>query len=428
MAFSAFLARRLRAGSSQSSTGRIIRFAIGTIALCMTVILLAHALILGFKEEIKAKVFGFWGHIHITAHNLNQTFETAPVNRNQTFYPGITQRKHFPVLADGNRAGQPGKLTRGGVDHIQVFGLKPGILARKGELEGILLKGVGADFKWDFMGAYLTEGDTLSLKSESPPRDIMISRTTAGRMKVNVGDDLLIHFIQGERQVERKFRVRAVYKTGLEEYDRKFAIVDIRHLQELAGWSPDTVSGFELFVEDLGDAEAIADYIYYEWPLPGDLYIETIRQKFPAIFDWVEIQDINERVLLILMLLVVMINLATVLLILMLERYGMIGVLKALGASDWTVRWIFIRLTLRILVIGMLLGNGLALGLGSLQRKTGWFRLDESEYYLSEVPIHWDPGFFFFINVFVLLVAGLTLLLPSIYIARIQPVNAIRFK
>jgi lipoprotein-releasing system permease protein len=422
-----FISRRLRTGSSDAFTRIIIRFAVGTIALCVAVILLAHALILGFKEEIKAKVFGFWGHIQVTAYNVNHTFESPPIPRDQPFYPNLDTLSRLRFEALDRRGRVQEQLTHGGVAHIHAYGLKPGILTRKNQLEGVLLKGVGEDFRWDFMQAYLQEGLRLRTSDSIPPRDVLISRTTATRMDLSLEDDLIIHFIQQERQVERRFRVGGIFKTGLEEYDRKFALVDIRHLQDLAGWGPDSVTGFEIFIEDIRDAAALADHIYYEY-LPPSLYVETIRQKFPAIFDWVDLQDINEKVLLILMLLVAMINLATVLLILVLERYNMVGILKALGASDWTIRKIFIRLSLRILLWGMVLANGLALLLGTIQRQTGLFRLNEADYYLSVVPVHWDPWFFLGLNVFMLLVAALTLLVPSLYVRRIEPVKAIRFK
>lgn len=425
MSFTQFIVDRLRAGRSDAFTRLILRFATGTIALCVAVILLAHALILGFKEEIKAKVFGFWGHIQITAFNPNSTFESPPISGDQPF---LSVLDTLGPIRYRSTDGRDGVLsTKGGIRHVQSYALKPGILTRKSQLEGILLKGAGTDFRWDFLMAYLQEGSQLAVGDSIPQREIWISRTTADRMQLKLLDDLVVYFIQGDRQVERRFRVAGIYKTGLEEYDRKFALVDIRHIREIAGWEAGQVTGFEIFVDDIADSDAFAEYIYYEL-MPAELYIESIRQKFPAIFDWVELQDINEQVLIILMLLVALINLATVLLILILERYNMVGILKALGASDWTIRQIFIRLSLRILVGGLLLGNVLALLIGIFQQQTGFFKLNESEYYLSRVPVRWDPGFFLLIDGVILVVAGLILLIPSVYVRYIQPVKAIRFK
>lgn len=425
MSITRFLVDRLRAGKSDSFTRLILRFATGTIALCVAVILLAHALILGFKEEIKAKVFGFWGHIQITAFNPNSTFESPPISGDQSFLPVLDTLGPIHYRTGGGQ--DDARSTKGGIRHVQGYALKPGILTRNSQLEGILLKGAGPDFQWDFLTSYLQEGSTLAVRDSLPQREIWISRTTADRMKVKLLDDLIVYFIQGDRQVERRFRVSGIYKTGLEEYDRKFALVDIRHIREIAGWEEDQVTGFEIFVDDIADSDVFTEYIYYEL-MPSELYIESIRQKFPAIFDWVELQDINEQVLIILMLMVALINLATVLLILILERYNMVGILKALGASDWTIRQVFIRLSLRILIGGLLLGNLLALFIGLFQQQTGFFKLNETEYYLSQVPVRWDPAFFLLIDGVILLVAALTLLIPSLYVRYIQPVRAIRFK
>lgn len=405
----------------------ILRFAMGTLALCVAVILLTHALILGFKEEIKAKVFGFWGHIQITGLNINQTFESPPISMDQPFYPMLDTLKQVAYDWEDDKGHIRKAVSKGGVRHIQIFGLKPGILTKGTELEGVLLKGVGTDFQWDYMRQYLQSGDILETADTIPARQILLSQSTANRLKVKLNDNIIIYFITNEKQVERKFTVSGIYKTGLEEYDKKFAFVDIRHIRELAGWKESEVSGFEIMIDHLEDAPLIAEYLYYEH-IPDELYIETIRQKFPAIFDWVELQDINEQVLLWLMLLVIVINLATVLLILILERYNMVGILKTLGASDWSIRLIFIRLTVKILVIGLMAGNGLAMLLGFIQQKTGFFKLEESEYYLSTVPIRWDPLFILFVNIFIIVVATITLLIPSLYINRISPIKAIRFK
>ncbi len=427
MSLTRFISQRLRSTEGDSFTRIIIYFAIGTIALCVTVILLAHALILGFKSEIKAKVFGFWGHIQITGFNLNNTFESPAVSTDQLFYPTLDTVRQIEFEEESSSGKRVTRRSVGGIRHIQSYALKPGILTRKDNLEGIILKGVGQDFDWSFLSSYIVEGSPLDLQDSLPSRDIWVSATTAARLQLHVEDDLIVYFIQESRQVERRFRVKGIYKTGLEEYDRKFAFVDIRQIQSINGWSDQMVTGFEVFVDDLTDLDPMTAYIYYDW-LPDDLYIESIRQKFPAIFDWVDLQDINEQVLMILMLIVAMINLITVLLILILERFTMVGILKALGATDRIIRAIFIRLTIRILIWGMVIGNAVALLIGWLQSTYSLMKLNEAEYYLSVVPIKWDLWFFLLMNALILIVALLTLWIPSLYIKRIQPVKAIRFK
>lgn len=427
MTVARFISQRLRSTDGDSFTRIILYFAVGTIALCVAVILLAHALILGFKTEIKAKVFGFWGHIQITGLNLNNTFESPPIQDKQTFYPALDTVGRISLELDPDAGSGTRQTTFGGIRHIQSYALKPGILTGREDLDGIILKGVGADFDWEFLSRYMVDGEPLLVTDTVPSRDILISQTTASRLRLGINDPLIVYFIQENRQIERRFRVRGIYKTGLEEYDRKLALVDIRQIREVNGWPEHAVTGFEVLLDDLRDLDAFTNYIYYEW-LPDDLYIEPISQKFPAIFDWVDLQNINERVLIILMLIVAMINLITVLLILILERLTMVGILKALGASDGMIRSIFIRLTLRILVWGMAIGNVVALSVGMIQSRFQIMKLDEAEYYLSVVPIRWDPWFILFVNVLLVIVAIFTLWIPSMYIKRIQPVKSIQFK
>ena len=375
MTLARFITQRLRSTDGDSFTRIILYFAVGTIALCVAVILLAHALILGFKTEIKAKVFGFWGHIQITGLNLNNTFESPPILDEQAFYPALDSVGQITFESDPMSGYGSSQSTFGGIHHIQSYALKPGILTGREDLDGIILKGVGEDFDWAFLSQYIIEGEPLRLDEEQSSRDILISQTTARRLRLAIGDPLIVYFIQENRQIERRFQVRGVYKTGLEEYDRKLALVDIRQIREVNGWPENAVTGFEVILEDLRDLDAFTSYIYYEW-LPDDLYIEPISQKFPAIFDWVDLQNINERVLVILMLIVAMINLVTVLLILILERLTMVGILKALGATDGMIRSIFIRLTLRILVWGMVIGNVVALSVGMIQSRFQIMKLD----------------------------------------------------
>ena len=425
--FSAFVARRLRTGGSDSFTRRIILVAKGTIALCVAVIVLAHATILGFKQEIKAKVFGFWGHIDISGYALNQTFESPPISRNQVFRPVLDTLGSIRYEEEVAPNQWVEKRTMGGIRHVQEYILKPSILTAKDQLEGILLKGVGADYQWEFLANYLEEGEVLRVSDSIPQREIWVSRTTADRLSLAIGDPLILHFIRDGRQRQRRFAVTGIYRTGLEEYDQKFAIIDLRHIRQLSGWEPDQITGFEILVDDLADLDALTAYIYYEH-LPAELQVSSIRQKFPAIFDWVDLQDINERVLIILMIIVALINLATVLLILILERVNMVGVLKAMGASAASIRQIFVRLSLRILLGGLIVGNVAGIGLGLLQQHFGIIKLNEAEYYLDRAPIAWNPWFILGLNGLILLVAAIIMLVPAMYTAAIQPVKAIRFK
>lgn len=227
--------------------------------------------------------------------------------------------------------------------------------------------------------------------------------------------------------MQRRFEVGGIYKTGLEDYDKRFALADIRVIQQLLGWDEDEVGGFEVFLDDLDDLDIYREYLLRE-VLPVELYAETIRDKDPAIFDWLDLQDINEAVILILMVIVSIINMITALLILILERTTMIGVLKALGASDWTVRKVFLYNAAVIISTGLLIGNILGFSLGALQDHFRVIRLSEADYYLSYAPICWDWPMLAALNAGTLLITLLALLIPSYLVSSVNPVRAIRFR
>jgi lipoprotein-releasing system permease protein len=318
------------------------------------------------------------------------------------------------------------QTTKSWISHIQVFAVKPGIIKAKSQIEGILLKGVGSDFNWQFMRQYLQEGDTLNLADTAVSSQILISRQTADRLRVGVGDDFVVHFVQGGNQLKRRFAVAGIYKTGLEEYDKVFALVDIRQIQRLLGWQADEVGGFEVFIDDIDDLNLINNYLYYN-KLPNDLFSETVRTKFPEIFEWLDLQDINEVVILSLMVIVALINMITALMILILERTNMIGTLKALGTSNWSIRRIFLIYAGYIVVVGLFWGNLIGIGLCVLQEQFELIQLSEENYYLSVAPVELQFWSILLINVGTLVVTLLFLIVPSYLVTRISPIKAIRF-
>ena len=422
-----FIARRV-VGSGQKSFSRlIIRIAVIAVALSMAVMIIASSLISGFKKEISSKVFGFWGHIHITTANLNTAFlELGPIRKDQDFYPYLDTVKQVSYYRqDGDR--EVRVKTYGGIRHIQTFTIKPGIIKSRNDIEGIILKGVGADFDWSYMEKYLVEGNTLQLSDTAATDGIIISRQTADRLNIQVGDRFVVHFVEQGNQLRRRFTVEGIYKTGLEEYDKVFALVDIRKVQQLLGWTANEVGGFEVFLDDIRDLAPLTDYIYYE-KIPNDLYAETIREKLPEIFEWLDLQDINEVVILAMMMVVAIINMITALLILILERTNMIGILKALGISDWSIRKIFLYYAAYIVAQGLFWGNLIGLGLCLMQQKFEFIKLDEANYYLSVAPVNIQPLTVIGLNIGTLVLILLFLILPSYLVSRISPVKAIRFK
>lgn len=431
MNFPYFVSRRVASEGRQSFARLIIAIATVAVALSVAVMIIATALIAGFKEEISTKIFGFWGHVHITEASINRSLlETRPISKHQDFYPGLDSIGRVSYLEEREVFGrtiEKEALTQGGVRHIQVFALKPGIIKARDEIEGIILKGVGSDFDWSYMDRYLVEGKNLTLSDTAVSSGIIISRQTADRLKVEVGDRFIMHFVLEGDQLQRRFTVEGIYKTGLEEYDRKFAIVDIRQIQRLQGWSEDQVSGFEVFYDNIEDLYPLTEYIYFE-VLPNELYAETIREKLPEIFDWLDLQDINEVVILALMVIVAIINMITGLMILILERTNMIGTLKALGATNWSIRKIFLYHAAIIVLVGLFWGNLIGISLCLLQDRLGFIQLDEANYYLSVAPIKLRVLTILILNLGTLLITLVFLIIPSYLVTSISPVKAIRFK
>ena len=397
MNFGYFVAKRValnRTSEGQQSFSRlIIRIAVIAVALSVAVMIVATALIRGFKNEISSKIFGFWGHIHITDTNMSRSLlEAFPMDINQDFYPhldSIQQINYIGPLELGNYV-FPAKMvqhqSKGGISHIQSFALKPGIIKTKKTIEGIILKGVGKDFNWHFFEQYLLRGRSIDLPEEGMSREILISQQTANRLEVDTGSTFIVHFVERGEQLQRRFNVVGVYKTGLEEYDQRFALVDLRQIQRLLGWEAHQISGFEVFIDHIDDLIPITEHIYYQH-LPNNLYAETIREKFPNIFEWLELQNINEVVILALMLIVSIINMVTALMILILERTNMIGTLKALGSRNWDIQKVFLYYAAYIIALGLFWGNLVGLLLCFIQDKFQIIQLSEADYYLSYAPI-----------------------------------------
>lgn len=437
--FSYFIATKVATSSSsdgQRSFSRlIIQIAVVAVALSVAVMILTTALVRGFKNEIKEKMFGFFGHIQITDLDdlgASSIANDTPINLDQAFYTSLDTVQSVKYWDQYLLFGSPfGKEfvaeTKGGIHHIQTYALKPGIIKSEDNLEGIVLKGIGEDFDWQFLQDYMVRGDTIETTAERPARQILISESTARRIQVDTGATFIINFVGQRNRIQRKFEVVGIYKTGLEEYDKVFAFVDIRQVQRLLGWDANQITGFEVFLDHIDDLHIITDYLYNDI-IPTSLYAETIQQRLPAIFDWLELQNVNEIVIITLMLIVSIINMITALMILILERTNMIGTLKALGASNWSIRKIFLYYAAYIVGVGLLWGNLLGIGIGVLQDQFRFIRLSEVDYYLSYAPIELNFWSILLVNVFTLLIILLFLVIPSYLVTKINPVQAIRFK
>ena len=402
-----FITRRIAFGKRRSFSGFIITIAVAAVALSIAVMLITTATVNGFQNHISRKIFGFWGHIHISKYSLNNSYEDLnPVTIYQSFYPAID--------------------TVPGIKHIQVYAHKAGIIKTNNEIEGVVLKGISTDFDWSFFKEYLIEGKVFEITDSVKSNEILISHTTATRLQLKTGDGLAIYFVQNPPLV-RKFNISGIYKTGLEEYDEKYALIDIKHIQKLNNWEADQVGGFEVFLDRMEDLPYFSDLLYYE--IAGqDLEVQNIKEINPNIFEWLALQDMNEQVILGLMILVAIINMITALLILILERTNMIGILKSLGATDWLIRKIFLYNAAYIVGWGLVIGNLLGLSICWLQLKFGFIKLPEESYYISVAPIDIEPITVVIFNLGTMIVCLFALIWPSFLATSINPIKAIRFK
>jgi lipoprotein-releasing system permease protein len=383
-----------------------VRIAILGIMLGLAVMILAIAIVKGFKSEIREKVRGFSGDIQISKLNLNTSYE------NTSFSISDSSRQKI--------------LNQEGIEFIQSFATKPGIINTNEEIEGVVLKGVGSDYNWEYFKKILVAGNVIDFSDTLKSRtQILISKFTADRLKLKIGDDFLMYFIENSLR-KRKFQIVGIYNLGVEEVDKLFVIGDIGLIRSLNKWAPTDVGGYELRVTDFNKLDEIEAKVYED--LDIELKSYTIKQYYPTIFEWLSLLDVNTQVILILMLAVAVINMISALLIMILERTNMIGILKALGNTNWQIRKIFLYNAAYLIAWGLLCGNILGIGLGLFQSLTHFFTLDQASYYIDFVPVQLDVTDILMLNAGTLLISLFVLLLPSMLVTRISPLKAIRFK
>ena len=404
-----FIAKRLALGDKKSFSRFIIRIAMVAIALSVAVMIVSTCMVSGFSKEIKERIFGFWGEIHITNFDNNESFETTPIKKEQVFLDKIRKAND--------------------VRNVAPFIIKAGILKTKSEIEGIALKGVDKDYDWKTIQTYLKEGNILSFKDTIASKDILISKSTAKRLNLKVGDNVIAYFIRKDlvAPLGRKLKVCGIFHTGLEEYDKQYALVDIQLLRELNQWKANEVAGYEVRLKNMDRMDAFKDSIYYKY-VDQSVNAQTMKEINRNIFEWLDLQKINEYLILGFMVLVAMLNMITALIILILDRTNMIGILKSLGANNKSITKVFIYNAAYIILNGLFWGNILGLGICLIQDYTGFIKLNEENYYLSVAPVYFNIWAIVLINIGTLLICTVILLLPTRLISRISPMKAIRFE
>lgn len=392
--------------SPKRATKPIIQIAVGGIAVGVAVMVLSISVLTGFQNEIREKVIGFGSHIQVTSFdNSGGAIQIHPVSKNQDFYP------HIDTLDE--------------VKSIHVFARKAGILKADGEISGVVFKGLGEDFNADFFKRNLKEGKVPVFRDSVRSDSVLISKHIADKMRLNVEDKFLIYFVQNNKPRPRRFFVAGIYQTGLQGFDNLIVPGHIGHVQSINGWDDDLVSGFEINLSDYKYLESMDRLIYEN--IPYEMKSETIVEQHPDIFGWLELQDMNVIVILILIILVSGINMTSALLVMILERTRMIGILKTLGAQNANVRKVFLFVAAYLIAKGLLWGNVLGIGLVLIQKYFKPAKLPEESYYLAYVPVNINVADLFFLNVGTLVLCTAILIIPSFVVARISPVKAIRF-
>ena len=408
-----FIARRIigKKKGRKTFSASIVAIATFGIALGLTVMIVAVAIITGFKRDISAKVTGFGAHIQILNLDSNLSYETIPIPAQLDCLDKISEWD--------------------GVRNVQAFAIKAGIIKTGEEIHGAVLKGVDQKYDWSFIEENMNEGAILKLNDSLRSSSVVLSRQTANLLKLDLGDKFTMYFIQ-EPPRARTFTIQGIYSTSLEEFDRLYIYADIRQVQRLNNWHEGEVSGHEVLLDDMEDLSEMAFKIREEAGFDfledgSRLRVETIQEKYTQIFDWLNLQDLNVVVLIILMLVVAGFNMISGLLILILERTNMIGILKGLGTTNLSIRKIFLYQSAYLTLIGLAWGNLIGLALCLAQKHFNLIPLDPSSYYLDTVPINLNLLHILLLNLGTMLITFLFLLLPSMIIARISPDKSIRF-
>lgn len=403
--FSYTIARRLSLQKGSGSSRLIIRIATGSVALSIAVMIVSIAIVKGYQTEIRSKIIGFSTHIQISHLDMNNSYETTPI-----FRDSIVER-----LIKANPE----------VSHLQPFAIKAGILKTKEDFAGIVLKGVDTSFDWRFLQQHMIEGNHPAINPDSVSSSILISKTIADKLKLKLGDKVLLYIAQTPPRV-RKFNISGIYDTGLEEMDQLYAFVDMKQVQKLNAWVPYAISGYEVGLKDYQKLDVTSSEIL--GLLPYNLQIHTIRDLFPQLFDWLGLLDLNVWVIIALMVIVACINMTTALLILIVERSNMVGILKALGGSNGSISNIFIYMASYLIFWGLIIGNIAGIALCWSQYYLEWFKLSQEAYYLTRVPIQMEWMDILLINAGSFVICYVVLLLPARFVSRIAPAKAIRFE
>jgi lipoprotein-releasing system permease protein len=405
------IAKRIAFNKQQSFSRFIIRLSVAATAVSITAMIITLAFVNGFQEKVADKIFGFWGHIRVQKYETGKSLisEELPLTKNTAVENSIA--------------------TTPGVVSYQSFATKSAVLESQNDIEGVLIKGIEKNENHSALKQFLVAGRWIQFTDSLYSKETLVSDAVAKQLQIKINDTIKVHFVATNSDAQKTYRKLVVvgfYHTGIDEYDKLFIIADINLIRRINNWEPNQIGGYEVFMNQYQNLDAISSALSNE--LPSEWMSKSIKEVYPNIFDWLDIQDVNRNVVFIVMGIVALINLMTCLLILMLERTNMIGLLKSMGATNWTIQKIFIVYASFITLAGV--GFGLVIGLGIcfLQQATGFITLDEASYYISVAPVKiigWQVAA---VCAGTTIVCFVSLFLPTLLIPKISPVKAIEFK
>jgi lipoprotein-releasing system permease protein len=405
-----FIAKRIIAGKKykNSISSPIIKIAITAIALGIIIMLIAVATAKGLQTKIRDKMAGFKGHVQIVNYdNNNSDVSTTPINIEQAFYPKFENIE--------------------GIKNVQIFASKFGIIRTDTDFEGIVFKGVSTDYDWSFFEEYLVAGTVPDFKQQRT-KEVLLSQTIMNRLQLKLKDTITATFLKttaGTIPSNRKYNISGIYNSGFEPFDKNMMIGDIREVQKLNKWTENQVGGFEVLLNNFDDIEEKGDEIYRDISLT--LNAKSITNLYPTVFDWIQLFDNNVWFIIGIMILIAGINMITALLVLILERVQMIGILKALGSSNSSIRKIFLYNASYLILKGLFWGNIIGLSIIGVQYFFEVITLDPETYYVATIPVHISVGAILALNIGTLVLCFLMLIIPSYIITKINPSKSIKF-
>lgn len=411
MNWSIFIAKKLIASLQQSFSRFIIRLAVAATAISVAAMIVTLCLVNGFQATISQKVFSFWGHIHVQAYDQGKSLTAEELPFDEP--PGLKQK----IMAQDD------------VAHVQIFATKSAILKKSEGFEGVVLKGISKDFDWVNFSQFMQSGKPLDFSDSLYSRQLVISKKTADKLEIKVNDSLTLYFLRGQDDIQyRKVKISGIYMTGIDEYDNSFALADIRLLRRMNLWDSTEIGGYEIWVKDISTKKlALANDKIFNL-LPDKLNSLTIRQQYPNIFDWLDVQHKTKWIVIVLMGIVAGINLITCLLILVLERTKMVGLLQSLGAENFSIQRIFLFYATYISLLGLAFGAIFGLGICAVEYYTHFLPMDQETYYVAYAPVYFDWLQISAVLLITAIICFLVLIIPSYIVTKITPIKALRFQ